>query len=111
MTKVPEKALSEAEASQTLPARIRELSLKFIAGLVGAALAMIMIGISLPFCCLFVGGFYGWAIAEGIFAPPIGACVRKLGFSDIWVEKTKKAVIYVGAVFFAFGVFGYTFLN
>ena len=109
MTKVPEKVFTEA--SQTLPESIRELSLKFVAGLVGTALAMIMIYISVPLLHLFVGGIYGWLIAQGIFAPPIGACVRKLGFSDIWVEKTKKAVIYVGAVFFAFGVFASTYLN
>jgi len=78
---------------------------------VGAALTMIMIYISVPFIHLFVGGIYGWLIAQGIFAPPIGACVRKLGFSDIWVEKTKKAVIYAGAALFAFGVFAFTYLK
>jgi len=109
MTKVPEMALNKSP--QTLSDRIRDLSIKTAAGFVGAALAMIMIGISLPLIHLFVGGIYGWSIAEGIFAPPIGACVRKLGFSDIWVEKTKKTVIYVGAAFFAFGVFASTYLK
>jgi len=109
MTKIHAKALSDA--SQTLPESIRELSFKFIAGLVGAALTMIMIYISVPFIHLFVGGIYGWLIAQGIFASPIGACVRKLGFSDIWVEKTKKAVIYSGAAISAFTYFGCTFLN
>ena len=108
MTKVPEIDLNKSP--QTLSGRIRDLFIKTAAGFVGAALAMIMIGVSLPFCCLFVGGCYGWVIAEHLLVPPIVVCVSKIGFSDAWIEKTKKAVPYSGAVIFAFGVFGYTFL-
>ena len=109
MTKVPEKAL--IEVSQTLPTRIRKLSIGLFAYSVAAILGLHLPIILLPFGCLFIGGLYGWVIGEYLLAPPIVACVRKLGFSNIWVEKTKKAVIYVGAVFFAFGVFASTYLN
>jgi hypothetical protein len=109
MTKVPEKAL--IEVSQTLPTRIRKLSIGLFAYSVAAILGLHLPIILLPFGCLFIGGLYGWVIGEYLLAPPIVACVRKLGFSNIWVEKTKKAVIYVGAIFFAFGVFASTYLN
>jgi hypothetical protein len=109
MTKVLEKAL--IEVSQTLPTRIRKLSIGLFAYSVAAILGLHLPIILLPFGCLFIGGLYGWVIGEYLLAPPIVACVRKLGFSNIWVEKTKKAVIYVGAIFFAFGVFASTYLN
>ena len=109
MTKVPEMA--QNKSLQTLSDRIRDLSIKMAAGFFGAALAMIMIGMSLPFMVLFIGGFAGWAIAEVLFIPPIVVCVRKMGFSDIWVEKTKKAVSYSGVAFSASAYFGVTFLK
>ena len=109
MTKVPEKALTEV--SQTLPTRIRNLSIVLFAYSVAAFLGLHLPLILLPFGCLFIGGLYGWVIGEYLLAPPILACVRKLGFSDIWVEKTKKAVIYAGAALFAFGVFAFTYLK
>ena len=109
MTKVPERALNRSP--QTLSDRIQGLSIKTAAGFVGAALAMIMIGMSLPFMVLFIGGFAGWAIAEVLFIPPIVVCVRKMGFSDIWVEKIKKAVSYSGVAFSASAYFGVTFLK
>ncbi len=107
MTKIPEKDLSEA--SQIVPSRIRGLFFKIGVYFVSIVLAMLMIGALIPFIILFLGGLYGWAIAQGLFVPPIVACMRKIGFSDIWVEKTKKAITYSGAVFAAFAYFGFTF--
>ena len=109
MTKVPE--LARKKFPQILSDRIRDLSIKTAAGFVGAALAMTLIGMSLPFMVLFIGCFAGWAIAEVLFIPPILVCVRKMGFSDIWVEKTEKAVSYSGVAFSASAYFGVTFLK
>jgi hypothetical protein len=109
MTKVPKKAL--IDVSQTLPTRIKNLSIGLFAYSVAAILGLHLPIILLPFGCLFIGGLYGWVIGEYLLAPPILACVLKLGFSNIWVEKTKKAVIYSGAAISAFTYFGCTFLN
>lgn len=109
MTNVHEKVLSEER--HTFLGRIRYSLLGCCVAISSVFLGLLIIGISFPLICLFIGGVYGWAIARFFLVPPLETWVRKMGFSDGAVEKINKVVAYAVAALFALTYFGHTFLK